>query len=1162
MENPFSRPFLLFSLAGVLATTLPCPADSPSPREFAGATPLQWSVRLADSEIARRGDSLVFEPGGKAKWDYTAGLFTLSLLKLGGQMHNPEYVKFAENAIGSFITTNGGIQGYKVAEYQLDAINPGKTVLALWQITHAERYQKAATLLRRQLDTQPRTSDGGFWHKQRYPRQMWLDGLYMAAPFYAEYAKLFNGPVGDYDDVAKQIQLVAVHTYDPVTGLFYHGWDESREQPWANKATGTSSNFWGRAIGWYAMALVDVLDYFPTNHPARPEIIAMFQKLCSGAVKYQDPKTGLWYQVVDQGDRKGNYLEATASSMFVYAMAKGVNRGYLPRDYVPAIEKGYQGSVENLVKNDGDGKWSLTQCCSVAGLGGTPGNGHARDGSFDYYVSEPIVNNDLKGVGSFILAGIEVQQLLNPPPTVSPDMTPSAILNAMQRVADWQLAHPDTNRPTGWIQAAGDAGVMALAGISGDAKYRDAMLAVGETNGWQLPEYKGRKYHADDQCIGQTYAELYLLYRENKMIAPMREHFDFILSHPTDAPNLDFTQPKGKSQELWSWCDALFMAPAAWLRLYAATDDKRYLDFAVTNFWRTTDYLYDTNEHLFFRDSTFFSQREANGQKVFWSRGNGWVMAGIVRTLQYLPMNHPVRPRFEQLFKDMAEKILTCQQPDGLWRASLLDPESYPAKETSGSGFFTYAFAWGVNQGLLDRAKFEPAVRKAWTALVGCVEADGKLTHVQPVGSDPKKFADDSTAPYGVGAFLLAGSEVYRMAVFEKAKRYVVKVRNPALFRRDCETVAFTFESTVLPPLSILTNFAVMDGFSSRILDSQPYFSQSSQENPMLTQLLFQVDLAPGETRTFYIMDAAALAAVPPSIVKTFARYVPERMDDFAWESDRIAHRTYGQALIKGEGTITSGPDVWIKRNRSLIVDVMYATKHYHEDNGEFMDDYRVGKSRGCGGIGIWDGQKLYTSSNYRNWRLITTGPIRSEFELTYDSWDVGNGRMVSETKRYSIDAGSWFTKAQSTFSSETNLPLTIGVGLAERACGPDGTELIAQDKIEGWMSYWQPEDAPKGTIGVAIVLPKGSVETFTNDVPDMPDAKLHAVVPQPTHEGFPPIRNLLAITTTEVGKPFTYYFGACWDRSGDFTNHVQWEDYVRRFAERRDAPLQVTIGN
>jgi hypothetical protein len=255
----------------------------------------------------------------------------------------------------------------------------------------------------------------------------------------------------------------------------------------------------------------------------------------------------------------------------------------------------------------------------------------------------------------------------------------------------------------------------------------------------------------------------------------------------------------------------------------------------------------------------------------------------------------------------------------------------------------------------------------------------------------------------------------------------------------------------------------------------------------------------------------------------------------------------------------------------------MYATKHYHEDNGAFMDDYRVGSSRGDGGLGIWDGKKLHTSSNYRNWKLITTGPIRSEFELTYDAWDAGNGRMVSETKRYSIDAGSWLTKAESTFvdatpssqkspngdeASRPPAPLTIGVGLAERACPTNREEFFARDQAEGWMTYWQPEDQPKGTTAVAILLPKGSVQEFTNDNPDMPDSVKHANVPQPTHEGYPPIRTQLAVTQAEVGKPFTYYFGACWDRSGDFTNHVQWEDYVKRFAERRDQPLQVTVGN
>ncbi|HSY09916.1 MAG TPA: glycoside hydrolase family 88 protein, partial [Candidatus Dormibacteraeota bacterium] len=580
------------------------------------------------------------------------------------------------------------------------------------------------------------------------------------------------------------------------------------------------------------------------------------------------------------------------------------------------------------------------------------------------------------------------------------DITPQAVLNVMQSVADWQLAHPAREQPTGWVQGAGYAGMMALVGISGDAKYRDAMLAIAATNEWKLGS---RMYMADDHCVGQLYAELYLLYRDPKMIAPMRAHFDAILAKPSTTSSLDFSQ-HGHGQELWSWCDALFMAPPAWLRLYAATDDEHYLDFAVTNWWRTTDYLYDKDEHLYFRDSTYFQKREANGKKVFWSRGNGWVMGGLVRVLQFLPMNHPDRPRFEQLFRDMAEKILPCQQPDGLWRASLLDPDSFPIKETSGSGFFTYALAWGVNQGLLDRAKFEPAVRKGWAALTGCVDANGKLTHVQPIGADPRNFDADSTEPYGVGAFLLAGSEIYRMAVLENGKLIAVNVTNPTNFRRDCETV----ELNINPPgiygnIKDLLLFPkgtakIMNDVSSRVLDSQVY---SSESNSAPDKLLFQVDLAPSETRTFYILDASALAAVPPPIVKTFARYVPERHDDFAWESDRIAHRMFGPALEtwQEEPLTSSGVDVWIKRTRNLIVNQMYRTGVY-DTNGVSQDDYKVGKTRGDGGLGIWDGQKLHVSANWHDYKVITTGPIRSEFELTYDAWDAGNGRMVTETKR------------------------------------------------------------------------------------------------------------------------------------------------------------------
>jgi unsaturated rhamnogalacturonyl hydrolase len=340
----------------------------------------------------------------------------------------------------------------------------------------------------------------------------------------------------------------------------------------------------------------------------------------------------------------------------------------------------------------------------------------------------------------------------------SPAGSPREILGIMERVADWQLANPSKHAVTDWTQGAGSAGVMALAAISPNPRYVEAERAVGEATHWQVGP---RFYHADDICIGQTYAELCLRFHDDRMIAPLRARLDGILAKPSQVSSLSFTRTSGDPTENWSWCDSLFMAPPTWVRLYAATADTRYLDYAVAKWWRTSDYLFDTEEHLYFRDSTYFAKREANGRKVFWSRGNGWVMAGLVRTLQFLPASHPDRPRFERQFSEMAEKILSCQQPDGLWRASLLDPASYPLRETSGSGFYVYALSWGVNQGLLDRARFQPAVDAGWRGLTECVEDTGKLTHVQPIGADPKKFPDDATEVYGVGAFLLAGSEMY-----------------------------------------------------------------------------------------------------------------------------------------------------------------------------------------------------------------------------------------------------------------------------------------------------------------------------------------------------------------------------------------------------------------
>jgi unsaturated rhamnogalacturonyl hydrolase len=394
-------------LATALAALLfiPLCAAAEKPKDLGGATPLQWSVRMADSETTRLGDKLAWREGRKTKWDYTAGLFTLSLLKLHEKVPTPAYLEFAKDSIGSFINADGTIRGYQVEDYNIDHIAPGKTVLALYEITREERYRKCADLLRKQLATHPRTRQGGFWHKQRYPWQMWLDGLFMGAPFYAEYTIDFNGPPADLDDIVQQFRLIDEHLYDAKSGLYWHGWDEKREQEWADKTTGRSANFWGRAVGWWIMAQVDVLDFLPENHPGRQEIISLIKKTSDGIVKHQDPASGLWWQVLDQGGRERNYLEATTSAMFVYSMAKAVNKGYLADDYLPAILKGYNGIIREFIKTDDSGRISLTRCCSVAGLG------YGRDGSYDYYLREPIVDNDLKGVGPFILAGIQLQEL-------------------------------------------------------------------------------------------------------------------------------------------------------------------------------------------------------------------------------------------------------------------------------------------------------------------------------------------------------------------------------------------------------------------------------------------------------------------------------------------------------------------------------------------------------------------------------------------------------------------------------------------------------------------------------------------------------------------------------------------------------------------------------
>jgi unsaturated rhamnogalacturonyl hydrolase len=359
---------------------------------------------LTESVLKRNADFWSNDFRKEPKWEYTYGLVLKAILQVWDVTGDDRYFRYVRSYYDRMIDSSGSVLTYRMEDYNIDRINPGKPLFLLYRKTGDEKYTKVIQLLRTQMRTHPRTSEGGFWHKKIYPYQMWLDGLYMASPFLAECASVFNEPAA-FDDVAKQFILMEKHAREEKTGLLYHGWDESRRQRWADPQTGLSPNFWGRSMGWYAMAIVDALDFFPENHPKRPELIAIFGRLATAVTNVQDRETGLWHQILDQGTRKGNYLESSASCMFVYALAKGVRKGYLHPAFMSIARKGYQGILDRFIEADKNGLVFIHQGCAVAGLGGDP----YRDGSYDYYIHEKIRSNDPKAVGSFILASLEME---------------------------------------------------------------------------------------------------------------------------------------------------------------------------------------------------------------------------------------------------------------------------------------------------------------------------------------------------------------------------------------------------------------------------------------------------------------------------------------------------------------------------------------------------------------------------------------------------------------------------------------------------------------------------------------------------------------------------------------------------------------------------------
>ena len=320
-----------------------------------------------------------------------------------GKVFAPELKR---NELVTLEFNDGSIETYKLHEYNIDRLNSGKFLFRIYEQTKDEKYKKAIDLLRSQLDTHPRNEDGGFWHKKVYPNQMWLDGIYMGAPFYAEYA-FRNNRVQDYQDIVNQFITVARHTYDPKNGLYRHACDVSRKERWADPVTGQSQHSWGRAMGWYAMAFVDALDFIPKHEAGRDSMLVILNNIAAQVKRIQDPKTGLWYQVLDKSGEKGNYLESSCSTMFVYALFKAVRKGYIDKSYLKVALKGYQGILDNFIEVDKDGVVTITKACAVAGLGGK----NYRMGDYTYYINETIRSNDPKAVGPFIMASLEWERL-------------------------------------------------------------------------------------------------------------------------------------------------------------------------------------------------------------------------------------------------------------------------------------------------------------------------------------------------------------------------------------------------------------------------------------------------------------------------------------------------------------------------------------------------------------------------------------------------------------------------------------------------------------------------------------------------------------------------------------------------------------------------------
>lgn len=617
------------------------------------------------------------------------------------------------------------------------------------------------------------------------------------------------------------------------------------------------------------------------------------------------------------------------------------------------------------------------------------------------------------------------------PSAVVPVVRPAAqaplgrteVMGLAEKVADYQLAmmaggeYPQNAAlgsadPKGWVQGALFVGLIDLADHSDKPHYRQAVLSRGRANKWELGR---RLYHADDHVIAQSYLWALRNGAGPEAIAPLKTAFDRILANPSkdDLIHHEYTAPGGAGcDERWCWCDTIFMAPPTWLELANATGDRRYRDFAKREFWAATDMLYDKEEHLYFRDSRFFDRRDINGRKLFWSRGDGWVLAGLARMIPLLPQGDADRVRMEGLFREMSAKLKAIQKPDGFWSPSLLgDPEA-ALPESSGTGFYVYALAWGVKAGVLDRATYEPTIRKGWAALVSAVHDDGRFGYVQPISDRPDNVGYDDTQYYGVGAFLLAAGAVADLNLDAPIPEKRFRVENPS--GADQASVV-----VILPlPAVSAAGWSVMSG-------TDTYAAQVDGST-----LTVALPLKAGETRELRLVPQMAVnhryvqtilnvqtGGKPENNVlkggvfqlrKTYE--VPDShivhdglmaFEGIGWESDRVAYRLYLDARYV---TDIFGK----KRPEPVLQRIGRGADDYHAMADWGMDIFKVGESLGIGGIGrVSRGKAVQLGKSAITARILTQGPVSTTAEVINKGFADGKATLST---RYTLSAGSTLT--------------------------------------------------------------------------------------------------------------------------------------------------------